>query len=242
MRLRYNIWLTLVLGTMLAGSAYGQGNVVQLPQFSFFTVATTVSVPDRGSALLGGVKRSSSGRVERGVPLVGKLPMANRLFNNRAIGRDDSSALMHVTAYIHDHDEMDRAILAAAARRRGATVDVLGRPVDYGGRRLVSRPAAANHGIGFDVYNARREVPQRVSADTLARRSARFDPNASPDARAARFLNLARAAQSQGNDSLARLYYRNVVRLADGEVRQLAQARLDELDRSGSTPVFSTGE
>jgi len=39
---------------------------VQQPQFEQFSVATTVSVPDGGSALLGGVGRAASGQVITG--------------------------------------------------------------------------------------------------------------------------------------------------------------------------------
>src|SRR5207244_3656119 len=41
---------------------------VQLPTFTFFSVGTTVSVPDQGAAFLGGVNRASQGRNEFGIP------------------------------------------------------------------------------------------------------------------------------------------------------------------------------
>ena len=47
-----------------------QGTTVQLPTFSFTTVTTTVSVPDGGTVLLGGIKRLSEGRNEVGVPIL----------------------------------------------------------------------------------------------------------------------------------------------------------------------------
>ncbi len=46
------------------------GMTVQLPTFSFVTVTTTVSVPDGGTVLLGGIKRLSEGRNEFGVPIL----------------------------------------------------------------------------------------------------------------------------------------------------------------------------
>ena len=39
---------------------------VQLPTFSFFTVQTTVSVPDSGGAFLGGIGRGADGGSSRG--------------------------------------------------------------------------------------------------------------------------------------------------------------------------------
>ena len=61
---------------------------MQLPTFAFITVTTTVSVPDGGTVLLGGIKRLSEGRNERGVPLLSKMPYVNRLFRNVGIGRE----------------------------------------------------------------------------------------------------------------------------------------------------------
>ena len=65
------------------------GVTVQLPAFQFIAVVTTVSVPDGGTVLLGGIKRLSEGRNEFGVPLLSKVPYVNRLFRNVGIGRDD---------------------------------------------------------------------------------------------------------------------------------------------------------
>ncbi|HEX7447485.1 MAG TPA: hypothetical protein VF306_08065 [Pirellulales bacterium] len=82
-----------------------EGTTVQLPSFSFFTVATTVSVPDGGTVLLGGVKRLSEGRNEFGVPLLSKIPYVNRLFRNVGIGRETQSLMMMVTPRIIIQEE-----------------------------------------------------------------------------------------------------------------------------------------
>ena len=81
---------------------------MQLPTFSYFSVNTTVTVPDRGSAYLGGVNRAAEGRNEFGTPL---LPF--RPFRNVGIGRETSASGMWVTATIHDFDAMDRYLLSA---------------------------------------------------------------------------------------------------------------------------------
>src|SRR3954452_788871 len=62
---------------------------VQLPTFSFFTVQTTVSVPDGGSvSLAGGINRAADGTVTRGM-----APL------NRGIGssRGASGVSVHAT-------------------------------------------------------------------------------------------------------------------------------------------------
>lgn len=82
-----------------------EGTTVQLPTFIFTTVSTTVSVPDGGTVLLGGIKRLSESRVERGVPMLSKLPYVNRLFKNVGIGRDTESLMMMVTPRIIIQEE-----------------------------------------------------------------------------------------------------------------------------------------
>jgi general secretion pathway protein D len=82
-----------------------EGTTVQLPTFAFTSVTTTVSVPDGGTVLLGGVKRLREGRNERGVPLLSKVPWVSRLFKNVAIGRDAQSLMMMVTPRIIIQEE-----------------------------------------------------------------------------------------------------------------------------------------
>jgi general secretion pathway protein D len=90
-----------------SGSTTGSntGITVQLPTFSFVSVSTTVSVPDGGTVLLGGVKRLSEGRNEFGVPILSKLPYVNRLFKNVGIGRETQSLMMMVTPRIIIQEE-----------------------------------------------------------------------------------------------------------------------------------------
>ena len=64
------------------------GTTVQLPTFQVISVSTTVSVPDGGTVLLGGIKRLQEGRNEFGVPLLSKIAYIDRLFRNVSIGRD----------------------------------------------------------------------------------------------------------------------------------------------------------
>lgn len=82
------------------GTTTTQGTTVQLPTFAFTSVITTVSVPDGGTVLLGGIKRLREGRNERGVPILSKVPYVSRLFRNVGIGRDAQSLMMMVTPRI----------------------------------------------------------------------------------------------------------------------------------------------
>jgi general secretion pathway protein D len=81
------------------------GTTVQLPTFASISVSTTVSVPDGGTILLGGIKRLREGRIERGVPIMSKLPYVNRLFKNVGIGRETQSLMMMVTPRIIIQEE-----------------------------------------------------------------------------------------------------------------------------------------
>ena len=86
------------------------GVTVQLPSFSFVSVVTTVSVPDGGTVLLGGIKRLTEGRNEFGVPLLSKVPYINRLFRNVGIGRETDSLMMMVTPRIIIQEEEEERL------------------------------------------------------------------------------------------------------------------------------------
>lgn len=86
------------------------GTTVQLPTLATTTVTTTVSVPDGGTVLLGGIKRLREGRTERGLPLVSKIPYISRLFTNVGIGRDAQSLMMMVTPRIIIQEEEEEKL------------------------------------------------------------------------------------------------------------------------------------
>jgi len=86
------------------------GITIQLPNFSVVSVNTTVSVPDGGTVLLGGIKRLSEGRNEFGVPILSKLPYVNRLFKNVGIGRETQSLMMMVTPRIIIQEEEEERL------------------------------------------------------------------------------------------------------------------------------------
>ena len=88
---------------------------MQLPTFSFVTVTTTVSVPDGGTVLLGGIKRLSEGRNEFGVPMLNKMPYINRLFKNVGIGRETQSLMMMVTPRIIIQEEEEEKLGVTAS-------------------------------------------------------------------------------------------------------------------------------
>lgn len=86
-----------------------EGTTVQLPTFAFTSVSTTVSVPDGGTILLGGIKRMSESRSEVGVPILSKIPYVSRLFRNVTTGRTASSLMLMVTPRIIIQEEEELA-------------------------------------------------------------------------------------------------------------------------------------
>ena len=75
-------------------------STIQLPNTATFTVTTTVTVPDGGTVLMGGVKTLNEKRTEYGVPVLSKMPMIDRLFRNIGIGRTTNSLMLMVTPRI----------------------------------------------------------------------------------------------------------------------------------------------
>jgi len=67
---------------------------IELPRVIVQDFKTTVSVPDSGTLLLGGTRKFSEADVETGVPILSKLPILKRLFNNRASLRTASNLLI----------------------------------------------------------------------------------------------------------------------------------------------------
>ena len=97
--------------------AAAAAQTVQLPTIDVFTIQTSVMVPDGGTMLLGTIGRSSMGETMRGVPLLGNIPGAGRLFRNRGIGQETSAGTATVSAQILSMREMEEGVLAEGNRR-----------------------------------------------------------------------------------------------------------------------------
>jgi general secretion pathway protein D len=95
----------------LEEETFSRGTTIQLPEFIFTTVTTTVSVPDGGTVLLGGIKRLREGRNEFGVPILSKIPYINRLFKNVGMGRTTDSLMLMVTPRIIIQEEEEDKLL-----------------------------------------------------------------------------------------------------------------------------------
>ncbi len=85
------------------------GGFVQLPNISLTELATTVSVPDGGTLLIGGQRLVGEVEVESGVPILSKIPIINRLFTNRSFVRDTKVLLILVRPHIIIQKEAEKA-------------------------------------------------------------------------------------------------------------------------------------
>lgn len=80
-----------------------------LPTQQFTSVQTRVSVPDRGTVLLGGLTLTAESEKEAGVPVLSKLPVLGRLFSNRSKVKDKEILLILVkpTIVLREESEAD---------------------------------------------------------------------------------------------------------------------------------------
>jgi len=208
----------------LAGAVLAQqpATSVQLPTFSQFSTATTVSVPDGGSALLGGINRASDGRNEFGVPL---LPF--RPFRNSAIGSQRSTSSMRVTATIHDFEAMDEFLLSQPTEIR--RLQGLQTPAAVLGHTL--QPRLPNRSPAWEPSALAGAEASTVAtvAEIQARRQQQQQTRLTE---AEQFYRRAQDAEEAGKASVAKIYYQMAARRATGELKQQALAKVEGLGRA----------
>jgi type II secretory pathway component GspD/PulD (secretin) len=104
--------------------AQGQATVlpytVQTPKTQTSNIMTRVNVPDGGTILLGGVKLTSEEQREAGVPVLSKIPILGRLFDNRSTVKDNAILLILVKPTIILQKEKDSEAISAMEVQAGA--------------------------------------------------------------------------------------------------------------------------
>lgn len=88
-----------------------------LPLTQNSSVMTRVSVPDRGTVMLGGLTLTSEREMESGVPVLGKLPLLGRLFSNRSQIKDKQILLILVKPTIMLQQETEEDAIGALAQQ-----------------------------------------------------------------------------------------------------------------------------
>ena len=84
-----------------------------MPETETANVATRVSVPDRGTLLLGGHKLTAKVEKEVGVPILSKIPILGRLFSNRSTIEDEKILLILVKPTIILQEETEHEAIAS---------------------------------------------------------------------------------------------------------------------------------
>jgi hypothetical protein len=188
--------LILAAAALLAAPQSVCAQAVQLPTFRYFSVQTTVSVPDRGGMVLGGVNSSSSGSTSRGF---GPL-------RSRASGSNIGASTVSVHATIIDHNELDQAVLAEARARRG-DLPLMLQPA----RNVDPAIAAKSDFLSRNIATRANDPPPPIA----------IEPPVESDKLAAGI-----AAEASGKLASARGAYEAAIRLGDDEIRSEASARL----------------
>jgi len=187
---------------------------VQLPTFSVFTVQTTISVPDGGGAYLGGLKSGASNSSRLGVGP----------FQHRAMSGTRAASGVSVSATVIDHDEIDRALLAEAATKRGpadsanAKAASLSKTVS----RTDARVADARVAGGGSADHGSFALPGSVAA-IREQNAAAADLQT---AELAGYLAKARQAEADNKPGVAKVFYQMVARRDNGTMKKEATERL----------------
>lgn len=236
---------------MLGLTAFAQQDItIQQPVFNFSTVNTTVTAPDGGTALLGGINRAAEGSNYRGVPMLSKIPGVNRLFQNRGIGREMSASNMSITPRIIILEEEE-------FRQTGMSPETLARMEasgtaggQFGGQfggiappqdDPIARRAAfltsniARHELDSPLYERAEDLPgvNQVRAENAMAAAQRTSE-------ASEYFAKASKAEQEGKTAIAKIYYKMAERRAQGDLLQQIAARLEALESPSPANQFAT--
>lgn len=104
--------LPIAVGGQVVGSGdqndiLTQTAFIERPEIQISRVNTTVTVPDRGTILLGGQSIRNDIEIESGVPVLSKIPILNRFFTNRIMSTEERTLyiLIRPTVIIQQENE-----------------------------------------------------------------------------------------------------------------------------------------
>ncbi|MBE7493246.1 MAG: hypothetical protein HS108_16005 [Planctomycetes bacterium] len=91
--------------TFLTSLGVGTPVAIQTPQLSLQRIRTTVTVPDGGSFVIGGLRKMSETQAESGIPILSDLPLIGPLFTRRGKSVVREDIIIVVSARIIDLEE-----------------------------------------------------------------------------------------------------------------------------------------
>lgn len=234
------LWTVCTLATALdIASAQQNAVTVQLPTFRFFSVSTTVSVPDRGGAALGGIGRSALGASQFGP--------APRPAGVRAFGVERQAQNAHAFVQVHDFRDLEHTLIHdahAANGARAAQPDIGRFTVMRPGAdaaRDINRVAGANHSTGSNNASnssGSNSLAVRTDDDTAGQRSVtdwkrlHAQQAAAQQREVLSLIERARSAAASGNRGAARVYLNMAYRKADDDLRSHVAAEVQRLENS----------
>ncbi|MCK6455488.1 MAG: hypothetical protein L6Q92_03005 [Phycisphaerae bacterium] len=83
------------------------GGFIQLVRSTTNQIRTTVSVPDGGTLLIGGLKQSGERERDAGVPILSRIPVLKRAFSNTSLVKDDQVLLILIKPKIIIQEEAE---------------------------------------------------------------------------------------------------------------------------------------
>jgi len=102
---------------LAAGGGAGFAGFVQTPTVQRQVLKTTVTVPDGGTLLFGGLKLAADTEVEAGVPILSKIPILKRLYSANSLVKDESVLMILVKPKIIIQSEAEGAAFPGLASR-----------------------------------------------------------------------------------------------------------------------------
>lgn len=90
--------------------AIAGGNPLLIPQLTYQSVRTSVTIPDGGSLLIAGMTNGESARSHAGVPFLSHIPFLGRLFSSNGRQETELKTIIGVTADVILFDEIEKSL------------------------------------------------------------------------------------------------------------------------------------
>ena len=113
-------------GGIGGGRAANFAGSIQLPRLQGSQIRTTVSVPDKGTVLLGGQRNVTEVEIEAGVPVLSKIPLVNRFFTNRLTSKEEQTSLLLMRPEIIIQQENEDDLFPGLSEELGTGSGYLG--------------------------------------------------------------------------------------------------------------------
>ncbi len=97
----------------------------ELPEVQVSLVQTTVSVPDKGTVMLGGMREVNEVEVETGVPILSKIPFISRFFTNRLTSKNETTLLILIRPEIIIQQENEDLLFPGLSDTLGGAASYL---------------------------------------------------------------------------------------------------------------------